>query len=78
MFGGFAASRAQKQAAEAYRRMALRAMAAQEDAADRALAEMPYLGWVYPPPIEKINGKWYAIREGRPSVPRVPRKTPTA
>ena len=37
MFGGFAASRAQNKLAEAYRRMALRAMAAQEDVAEQGL-----------------------------------------
>lgn len=73
MWGGFVAARVQRQQAEACRRMAERTMEAQADAADRAMAMMPYIGWVYPPPVEKINGRWYAIRELPPSVPRVKR-----
>lgn len=74
MIGLFVKSRAQRQQAEAYRRMALRAMAAQDDAADRAIAEAPYRWALVPPPIERRCGKWFAIIEAGVSVPKVEKR----
>lgn len=37
-----------------------------------------YRNWVRQPKFRKIGGRWFAEVEYPPSVPRVPRETPTA
>ncbi len=71
MLGSFFAARAQAKDARAYLEMQRRAISAQIDATDRALAEAPYRWSLYQPPIEKRGGKWFAIIEGGPAVPVV-------
>lgn len=51
-----------------------RALEARRDACERAVVEMPYSGLVIRPPIEKRGGKWFAIIEAGPSVPKVEKR----
>ncbi len=70
--GSFFAARVQaRDARRAYQEMQRRAFEAQNDAADRAIAEAPYRWRLYQPPLEKRGGKWFAIIEGGPAVPVV-------
>ena len=69
----FASMAAQKKQAEAYSRMADRAMRGQIEASERAAVEMQYLGLVDRPEMVKRGGRWCAVFWGRTNIPKVTR-----
>ena len=71
MIGICSALNQQRSQAQAYRAMCQAAMAAQEDAADRALVQTPYIGRLVQPEIMRHGGQWFAIIEAGRSVPKV-------
>lgn len=76
IFAARAAAKAQRQQAEAYRKIARAAMLAQDDACARAELARDY-GYNFPssePPMQKVGGVWMIEVDGGPCVPTVNRK----